>query len=121
MAQLEVAKGRDGSAPSVIRITEDLVALAPYVRVYAEDFEATVELIRRAAPQSEIDVKWPPRSSVVVVEPLVADIASKGRQHAASAVAAAHAASRRTALIVGAILVALLSGLLFAAAWANRS
>jgi len=116
MAQLEVAKGRDGSAPSVIRITDDLVSLTPYLRVYAEDFEATVELIRRAAPQSEIDLKMASLgSSVVVVEPLVADIARQGQQHAAAAIAAAHAASRRTALIVGASLgVALLSGLLFA-------
>jgi two-component system, cell cycle sensor histidine kinase and response regulator CckA len=111
------------------RIMEDLVALEPYVNVYAEDFLAVVNLIEQHRPgqdqpaferriRSKMDDL---RQAAVVVEPLVADIAAGGQSAAADEIAAASAASRRTVLGVSAsFLAALLTGLGLASRLGNR-
>ena len=112
-------------------IREDLVALKPYVNVYAEDFAAAVALIRRLGEgshdrngvaadasdgeaerlEAEIRAKIEDfQSSAGVVEPLVMDIATRGQENAAARIHAAQRASRRTGLIVGgAFVVAMLT------------
>jgi signal transduction histidine kinase len=95
------------------RIKDDLVALTPYVNVYAEDFDAVVTLIGEHAPRDRIAVKTEDfQSAALVVEPLVADIALTGQRAAAAEIAAARAAGRRTAFLVGGCVVAaVLTGL----------
>jgi PAS domain S-box-containing protein len=107
------------------RAAEDLTALQPYVNVYEEDFRAAVDLIgRRASGGGDEPASLPAQiekriedfqSEAIVIEPLVADIASYGRNHAAAEIGAAEAASRRTfPTVTGCFLIAILSGLGFA-------
>ena len=104
------------------RAMEDLVALRPYVNVYAEDFQSAVALIgeqasrdargegrRRADGHLDADVEVAKkiagfRSAAIVIEPLVADIARYGRENAAARIVAAEGASRNTDLVVSTIV-----------------
>jgi PAS domain S-box-containing protein len=124
VATLEALDGSGGPVDADHAIREDLIALKPYVNVYAEDFRAAVGLIRalgssdrtparERAMQAEISARIEDfQSSAGVVEPLVVDIAMRGQQDAAAQIKAAQSASRRTVLLVGAsCVVAMLTAL----------
>src|SRR5262245_58043959 len=115
--RLETLQGAAQSA-AARRILDNLVALEPYVNVYAEDFSAAVALSRlpgaRASELTEAKIE-DFRAAAGVVEPLVADIARSGQKHAAAAIATARLAGRQTVLLVGVSLsAAILAGLALA-------
>jgi PAS domain S-box-containing protein len=102
------------------RIGEDLVALKPYVAVYAEDFLAAVDTIARSGARSPaMESRF--QEAALVVEPLAADIAETGKLAAAAEIAQARAASRRTNLVVGlSFAAAIATGLWLAYALGRR-
>jgi two-component system cell cycle sensor histidine kinase/response regulator CckA len=123
--QLEAAERAGTMTEGDSRTLEDLVALRPYVNVYAEDFRAAVGLIgQRAAMgarpdhelsviQAQIDKRIEDfRAAAIVVEPLVTDIALRGQRDAAAQITAAEAASRNSVLTVSlCFITAILTGL----------
>jgi signal transduction histidine kinase len=129
IAELERHQATGGPGYPPRRAGEDLVALKPYVNVYAEDFEQAVALMTARAGQGDgggvnagagdqIARKVRAfQANAVVVEPLVDDIAAVGQQEAQVAIAAARAATSRTFWgVMAALAVAMVTGL--ALAWA---
>jgi PAS domain S-box-containing protein len=121
VTELDAEEPRSGHGGFQGRIREDLISFKPYVEVYAQDFEAAVALASqtrasRGNSVRQIDAKIDGfHAAAIIIEPLVADIASSGRADAAAEIEAAESTARRTALSVGAIfLAAILTGVGFA-------
>jgi signal transduction histidine kinase len=125
IAELERHQAAGSAGYPTRRAGEDLVALKPYVNVYAEDFEHAVALMTagRAAGNGLDDSVGDQiarkvrafQANAVVVEPLVDDIAAMGQQEAQVAIAAARSATNRTFwLVLVALTVAMATGLVLA-------
>ena len=120
VTELDAEETRSGRARFQGRVREDLISFKPYVEVYAEDFEAAVALASSSDVSGDAARQIAGKiegfqAAAIIIEPLVADIASSGRADAAEEIDAAQSTARRTELGVGAIfLAAILTGVGFA-------